>query len=263
MDRRYDPICGYTNRAMQGDHCGGRWLQRSNGGSSAAICLKGVVSTKNQGAAAARNHALHLSRGDYIQWLDADDLLSPDRIDRQLAPLRGVTAVEYLFPRRGATSTIGPTAHGSSRLPCGKTFLLSVGPEEDGRKPATTWLTRRELAEAAGSWATGLLEAQKKFRRVKGYRELEFLHHRDELFVDSAGASRVTCRESRSATFQTGDNFLFRQNQALQGSRTAPCCVSTAPGQPCEFVQATPSLHALIVGSVQIACLEFHTAPSQ
>src|SRR5947209_18849520 len=47
-----------------------------------------VVSTKNQGAAAARNHAFQLSQGDYIQWLDADDLLAPDKIERQLAALR-------------------------------------------------------------------------------------------------------------------------------------------------------------------------------
>ena len=49
-----------------------------------------VVSTENQGAAAARNHALQLSQGDYIQWLDADDLLAPDKIERQLAALREV-----------------------------------------------------------------------------------------------------------------------------------------------------------------------------
>src|ERR1700722_18018315 len=41
-----------------------------------------VVTQKNQGAAAARNTAFGLSRGDYIQWLDADDLLSPDKISR-------------------------------------------------------------------------------------------------------------------------------------------------------------------------------------
>ena len=43
-----------------------------------------VVTQKNQGAAAARNHALALSQGDYIQWLDADDLLSPDKIAKQI-----------------------------------------------------------------------------------------------------------------------------------------------------------------------------------
>jgi len=43
-----------------------------------------VITTSNQGAAAARNRAFSLSRGDYIQWLDADDLLSPDKIERQM-----------------------------------------------------------------------------------------------------------------------------------------------------------------------------------
>ena len=43
-----------------------------------------IVSVENQGAAAARNHALKLSQGDYIQWLDADDLLAPDKIAKQM-----------------------------------------------------------------------------------------------------------------------------------------------------------------------------------
>src|SRR5882724_4223522 len=43
---------------------------------------KGVraVTQPNQGAEAARNTASSLSRGDYIQWLDADDLLSRDKV---------------------------------------------------------------------------------------------------------------------------------------------------------------------------------------
>ncbi len=51
---------------------------------SAAVC---VVGQKNQGAASARNTALSHCRGDYIQWLDADDLLAPDKIARQMAVL--------------------------------------------------------------------------------------------------------------------------------------------------------------------------------
>src|SRR5262245_38934097 len=43
-----------------------------------------VVTQKNQGAAAARNTAFSLSTGDYIQWLDADDLLAPDKIAKQM-----------------------------------------------------------------------------------------------------------------------------------------------------------------------------------
>jgi glycosyltransferase involved in cell wall biosynthesis len=43
-----------------------------------------VVNQENQGAASARNHGLSLAQGDYIQWLDADDLLAPDKISNQM-----------------------------------------------------------------------------------------------------------------------------------------------------------------------------------
>src|SRR6478736_5222717 len=44
-----------------------------------------VVTQENQSASAARNRALELCQGDYIQWLDADDLLSPDKVAKQVA----------------------------------------------------------------------------------------------------------------------------------------------------------------------------------
>src|SRR6266436_8160107 len=43
-----------------------------------------VVSQPNGGGSAARNRAFALSKGDYIQWLDSDDLLAPDKIARQM-----------------------------------------------------------------------------------------------------------------------------------------------------------------------------------
>lgn len=43
-----------------------------------------VTTQDNCGASSARNRALSLARGDYIQWLDADDLLAPDKISMQL-----------------------------------------------------------------------------------------------------------------------------------------------------------------------------------
>src|SRR5437879_8920231 len=44
-----------------------------------------VVTQQNQGAAAARNKAFCLCQGDYVQWLDADDLLAADKIAQQMA----------------------------------------------------------------------------------------------------------------------------------------------------------------------------------
>src|SRR5947199_10753884 len=56
-----------------------------------------VVSTENQGLSAAQNHAFPLSQGDYIQYLDADDLLAPNKIERQLAALREVDSRRILL----------------------------------------------------------------------------------------------------------------------------------------------------------------------
>jgi glycosyltransferase involved in cell wall biosynthesis len=41
--------------------------------------------TANRGGAAARNRGLALSEGEWVQFLDADDLLMPDCIERKLA----------------------------------------------------------------------------------------------------------------------------------------------------------------------------------
>ena len=43
-----------------------------------------VISQKNRGASSARNLALRKAQGDFIQYLDADDLLAADKIERQV-----------------------------------------------------------------------------------------------------------------------------------------------------------------------------------
>src|SRR5438105_5187873 len=120
-----------------------------------------VVCTENQGAAAARNHALQLSQGDYIQWLDADDLLAPDKIERQLAALREFDNRRILLSSSGAyfnyrshRARFAPTplCHDLSTV---EWLLRKMG--ENLHMQTATWLTSRELAQAAGPWNTRLL----------------------------------------------------------------------------------------------------------
>ena len=47
-----------------------------------------VVTQPNQGAAVARNTAFSVAQGDYIQWLDADDILDPRKIENQAQKIR-------------------------------------------------------------------------------------------------------------------------------------------------------------------------------
>lgn len=120
-----------------------------------------VVSTENQGASAARNHAQQLSQGEYLQWLDADDLLAPDKIQRQLDALPGEHgrrillhspyACFYYRTRRAQF----PSINGLRDLSPVEALLAQMG--QHSNMQTATWLTSRELAEAAGSWDTRLI----------------------------------------------------------------------------------------------------------
>lgn len=43
-----------------------------------------ILSQKNSGASVARNHGLSKSTGDYIQFLDADDIILPNKLEKQV-----------------------------------------------------------------------------------------------------------------------------------------------------------------------------------
>jgi glycosyltransferase involved in cell wall biosynthesis len=120
-----------------------------------------VVSAQNRGAAAARNHALQLSQGDYIQWLDADDLLVVDKIDRQLVALgedggRRILLsspwASFYYRIRRARFVQNSLCQDLSPV---EWLLRKMG--ENLHMQTATWLTSRELSEAAGPWDTRLL----------------------------------------------------------------------------------------------------------
>ena len=120
-----------------------------------------VFTVENRGAAAARNHGLKLSQGDYIQWLDADDLLGPDKIERQLAELREDDDERTLlsgswayFNYRAYRARFVPTSLWCDLSPID--WLLRKM-NENLFMQTSTWLTSRTLVEAAGTWNTKLL----------------------------------------------------------------------------------------------------------
>jgi glycosyltransferase involved in cell wall biosynthesis len=120
-----------------------------------------TISQTNQGAAAARNTALSVSSGDYIQWLDADDLLAPDKIARQIDALNRCRSARTLlssawgrFMYRHYRAAFTPTALWCDLTPV--EWLLRKM-EQNLYMQTATWLVSRELTEAAGPWNTSLL----------------------------------------------------------------------------------------------------------
>jgi PST family polysaccharide transporter len=120
-----------------------------------------VVGQKNQGASAARNKAFSLCHGDYIQWLDADDLLASDKISRQMEVVRRGVGKRTLLSSPWGRFMYRPRRAQflPSPLWCDLTPVewLLRKMEQNVFMQTSTWLVSRELTEAAGPWDTRLL----------------------------------------------------------------------------------------------------------
>jgi glycosyltransferase involved in cell wall biosynthesis len=120
-----------------------------------------IIRAENKGAAATRNHAMRTSQGDYIQWLDADDLLSHDKLERQIAASEDVDDKQILisspwapFYYRTRRARFIDTTLCQDLSPL-EWLLRKMG--ENLHMQTATWLTSRELADTAGLWDTRLL----------------------------------------------------------------------------------------------------------
>jgi glycosyltransferase involved in cell wall biosynthesis len=120
-----------------------------------------VFTKENQGAAATRNKAFTLSRGDYIQWLDADDLLAPEKISKQMEMAEAFPDKRKLlsgswgrFMHRYYRTRFVPTELWCDLTPV--EWLVSKMSQNLYMQTAT-WLVSRELTEATGPWDTRLL----------------------------------------------------------------------------------------------------------
>ena len=119
-----------------------------------------LVSSRNRGLSAAVNLGVQHCRGDYIQELDADDLLTPDKIERQLSALRPGDSkrvllssqwARFYFRTRKARFEDNALCQDLSPVD----WLLRKMRDNLYMQNAT-WLVSRELVEAAGPWDTRL-----------------------------------------------------------------------------------------------------------
>jgi glycosyltransferase involved in cell wall biosynthesis len=157
-----------------------------------------LISTKNGGLSAAQNLAYRHSQGDYIQFLDADDLLAPDKIERQLATLTASDSKRILlsspwapfyyrtrharFVRNSVWQDLAPV----------EWLLRKLG--ENLHMQNATWLVSRELAEAAGPWDEALQYDQdgEYFARVLLASERTKFVSETGIFYRDTGSGRIS-----------------------------------------------------------------------
>jgi len=119
-----------------------------------------VVAQQNKGASAARNECLRYAQGDYVQWLDADDILAPDKISEQMkAATMGQTDLTILsssfalFYWRWEKARFVSTPLWKDLTPI--EYLIAHLSEGYWMNPAV-WLVSRRLTEKAGPWNESL-----------------------------------------------------------------------------------------------------------
>jgi glycosyltransferase involved in cell wall biosynthesis len=123
-----------------------------------------VISQENKGASTARNRGLREAKGKYIQFLDADDFLSEDKISSQINALND--SEDYLglctTVHFKDTDDINSLPVLSEWYSVGSNdpvdFLLKlysgceVLPGYGGMVQPNAWLTPRKLIDMAGPW---------------------------------------------------------------------------------------------------------------
>ncbi len=119
-----------------------------------------VYSQENKGACSARNHAFSESNGDFIQWLDSDDLLAPDKIELQLKEVNYTQKTKTLLSSSFSRFYSNPTK--TKFIP--NILWQDLEPREWLIKHLNdqaimyphAWLVSRSLTEIAGEWNESL-----------------------------------------------------------------------------------------------------------
>ena len=208
-----------------------------------------VVSQPNQGAAAARNTAFSLSQGDYIQWLDSDDLIAPGKIAAQVAALSGrsnrvvASGGWAYFMYRSRSAHFIPTALWCDLLPL-EWMLRKM--EQNLHMQTATWLVGREVTAAAGPWNTQLLgdDDGEYFCRVLLQSESVKFVPEAKVFYRAGGALHYIGRSSRKieAHFHSMQLHIDYIRSLDDGPRVRSACLNYLQTWLADFYPERPDI---------------------
>ncbi len=117
-----------------------------------------IIAQRNQGAAAARNRGLEVAQGEVMQFLDADDILAPDKIEQQMAILEEhpdclISGAWARFRHDPGEAHFKPEPLWQDMAPVD--WLICAWSGHWMMHPAA-WLVPRTLIQATGPWNQSL-----------------------------------------------------------------------------------------------------------
>lgn len=155
----------------------------------------------HRGVAAARNLGVRSSRGEYVAFLDSDDLFMPEKLERQLAVFRSnpgaamVYSDEYLLDEDGNIST---------------------SPLREGRVPPlpSGWIAKDFFADSFIAMMTVLVR-RTVFDEVGGFDECLLYNEDDDLWFRIMQKYPVICSDYISGARRLHDSNMSRDRNRM------------------------------------------------
>lgn len=181
-----------------------------------------LVGQENQGVSAANNKALEIARGEYIQFLDADDLLSPNKIEKQVN-LLGDKGTFAMASCEWLTFVNNPENHQKWRLNIFKDYsnpmemLFDLYNNGEMMQPGV-YLCSKELIEKAGTWNEKLTINQdgEFFMRVLLQAEQILFEPESKVYYRKPGQMNVSQQKSYSASKSLLESYRCYESEFLK-----------------------------------------------
>jgi Glycosyl transferase family 2 len=180
-----------------------------------------VITQENRGQCAACNRGYEASTGELVKFFDADDIMDPEMIERQIARLGGRTdAIAMGEWQRfyGAVPDQTPFAHlPMYRDSAPEDWLVQEWATGQPMMQCALWLIPRQIIEARGLWdeRLSLINDFEYFARLLlGANELRYtpgarLHYRSGIAGSLSGQKSRTAVISQFTSLTLGTQHLL------------------------------------------------------
>jgi len=181
-----------------------------------------VVTERCGSASKARNRAFSEARGEYIKFFDADDLISPEMIERQVARLGGrqdaVAMSEWGRFYDDDIKTFKPSPQSVWRDMKGVDWLVEAVRDGQPMMQAGMFLMPRKLADRAGPWNEELtvIDDFEYFCRLFSEAEEILLVANTTLFYRSGIWGSLSAQKSKMARESECESILLGTSHLLR-----------------------------------------------
>lgn len=179
-----------------------------------------VIHQANRGLGGALNAGLGLADGEYIQYLDSDDVIMPGKFAEQVAGLREhpECGISYCY---GREYVMGETWSGQPARRSGQTFERLFPALVWGKIwPAPSPLYRRSVVEANGPFLEVAVQLDWEYECRAGARGVR-LHHCRSFLADLRGTHRQEGRRKGGATGQRLRDYALVLERILGHAQSA------------------------------------------